>query len=394
MPTSPYAHLYTVVEYLSATRPASLLDVGLGNGKLGFLARDLLDVMLGERYWKEDWQVKIDGIEIFPDYVQDHQKAIYDDIYVGDAFEVIDTLGSYDMIILGDVLEHFEKQKAWQFLDKCAAHANENLVICIPLGTNWIQPEIYGNPYEEHRSFWQAEEFKPFVCSEQFFEYSPGSYGAFLVNKLEYLEYKVNEFNSVASKPDDQSISDLRKKYGLNKENISKIDLSKFFKHVANSEHRNYFFDVNFKEHYRLIGYLSTLFSHSDIFDIGSNLGYSALALSYNASNRVVSYDLFDYRQLNQADKLVSIEYRIGDVLMDQRLTNSPLIMLDTNHDGFFENKVYAFLKQNNYQGLLFLDDIHLNQAMEEFWDSITEAKEDITDLGHWSGSGIVEFSS
>lgn len=393
MPTSPYAHLYTIVEYLSATRPSSLLDVGLGNGKLGFLARDLLDVMLGERYRKADWQVKIDGIEIFPDYIQEHQKAIYDKIHVGDAFDIIDTLGTYDMIMLGDVLEHFEKQKAWQFFNKCVAHVKEYLIICIPLSKNWIQPAIYGNPHEKHRSFWQAEDFKPFVCSQQFFEYSPGSYGAFLVKKLDYLKYKVDELNWVGAKPICHVNSDLRKKYKLDQESISLIDLSNFDRYVANPEHRKYFFDVNFKEHYRILAYLSTQFSNSIIFDIGTNLGYSALALSYNKTNRVVSYDLVDCRQLNHADELVNIEYCIGDVLKDQRLMSSPLIMLDTDHDGLFENEVYECLKRKSYRGLMFLDDIHLNRPMRGFWESITEVKEDITDLGHWSGSGIVEFS-
>ncbi len=393
MTTSPYAHRYTIAEYLSATRPSSLLDVGLGNGTLGFLARDLLDVMLGKRYRKEDWRAKIDGIEIFPDYVQDHQKAIYDEIYIGDAFEVIDSLGTYDMIMLGDVLEHFEKQKAWQFLDKCAAHANEHLVIGIPLGANWIQPSIYGNPHEEHRSFWQPEDFYPFVCSQQFFEYSPGSYGAFLVKKLDYLEYKVNEFNLADPKPGAHANSDLRKKYKLNKENVSRIDLSKFARYVANVEHRQYFFDVNFKEHYRLIAYLSTLFSHSDIFDIGTNLGYSALALSYNDSNRIISYDITECKELNHPEELTSIEYMIGEARLDERILNAPLIMLDTNHDGEFENQFYAFLNKNDYRGLLFLDDIHLNQPMTDFWNAIREPKEDLTDLGHWSGSGLVDFS-
>ena len=129
MPTSPYSHLSTVVEYLLAARPSSILDIGLGNGKLGFIARDLLDVMFGERYRKEDWRIQIDGIEVFANYIQDHQKAIYDEIYIGDAFDVIDTLGTYDMIVLGDVLEHFEKPKARRLLDKCAAHANDHLII-------------------------------------------------------------------------------------------------------------------------------------------------------------------------------------------------------------------------------------------------------------------------
>jgi hypothetical protein len=392
MPTSPYAHLYSVVEYLSTTRPASLLDVGLGNGKLGFLARDLLDVMLGERYWKEDWQVKIDGIEIFPEYVQDHQKAIYDEIYFGDAFDIIDTLGTYDMIMLGDVLEHFEKQKALEFFDKCVAHANEGLIVCIPLGEKWVQPEIYGNPYEKHLSYWQSEEFEPFSCTQKYFEYSPGPYGAFLVKKNDYLEYKVNEFQSQDKPIISNYNCNLREKYSLNKDNIAAIDLSSFSRYVANAEHRNYFFDKNFREHYRLIAYLSTLFSHSDIFDIRTNLGYSALALSYNRMNRVISYDITECKELNHPDELTSIDYVIGEVRLDDRLLGAPLIMLDTNHDGEFENQFYAFLKQNDYRGLLFLDDIHLNQPMIKFWNAIVEPKEDLTDLGHWSGSGIVEF--
>ena len=67
--------------------------------------------------------------------------------------------------------------------------------------------------------------------------------------------------------------------------------------------------------------------------------------------------------------------------------------MLDTDHDGVFENQVYRILKQHRYNGLLFLDDIHLNQPMADFWGAISEEKEDITDLGHWSGSGLVEFN-
>jgi hypothetical protein len=55
MPTSTYSHIPTVIRFLETARPESLLDIGHGNGKIGFLARDLLDVMLGERYHKKDW---------------------------------------------------------------------------------------------------------------------------------------------------------------------------------------------------------------------------------------------------------------------------------------------------------------------------------------------------
>ena len=192
MPTSTYAHIVALVGYLQAIRPASILDVGVGNGKIGFLARDLLDVMLGERYRKEDRRVRIDGIEIFPDYIQDHQKAIYDQIFIGDAAEVIDTLGSYELIILGDVLEHFEKETAWQFLDKCFLHCSRNIILNIPLGNGWTQPAIYGNPHETPRSWWEAKEFEHLTTESTLFEFPDlGHYGCFLLDKNDFIHHPV-----------------------------------------------------------------------------------------------------------------------------------------------------------------------------------------------------------
>ncbi len=159
---------------------------------------------------------------------------------------------------------------------------------------------------------------------------------------------------------------------------------------MADSQHLSYFLDTQFQEHYRLIAYLGSRFDQATLFDIGTNRGYSALALSYHPSNRVVSYDIVDCKALQFPEDINRIEYRLGNVMQDPRLLSSPLIMLDTNHDGGFESEFYAFLKRNHYRGWLFLDDIHLNTAMIRFWDSITEPKEDLTAIGHFSGSGLV----
>ncbi len=192
MPTSTYSHIPKVVEFLHMVRPESILDVGVGNGKMGYIARDYLDIMLGERYRRSDWKVKIDGIEVFPQYVQDHQRAVYDDIHIGDAFDVIDRLECYDLIIVGDVLEHFAKDKAWTFLDKCADHCTDSLILNIPLGDRWTQPAIYGNPYEEHLSFWSYEEFEPFVSESELYDFPEiGRYGCFLIKRNGYIHYRV-----------------------------------------------------------------------------------------------------------------------------------------------------------------------------------------------------------
>lgn len=203
MPTSPYAHLYSLVVYLDALRPKSILDVGLGNGKLGFIARDLLDVMIGERYRQNEWQLKLDGIEVYEDYIQDHQRALYNEIYIGDAFEIIDQIGQYDLIIMGDVLEHFDKQQGMAFMDKCFSHANEAVCLFVPLGDGWPQDAIYGNPYETHRSVWHLDEFLPMCSQHQVIDYDHGQHGSFLIHKDRYIDKRIKEIKGLSFLPED-----------------------------------------------------------------------------------------------------------------------------------------------------------------------------------------------
>lgn len=199
MPTSPYCHIPTFVNYLIDTRPKSILDIGLGNGKLGYIARDLLDVMLGERYRQEDRQVRIDGIEVFEDYIQSLHREIYDKIYIGDAYEVLNTVGKYEMIFIGDVLEHFEKEKGWEVLDRCIQHTTDHMIINIPLGEEWEQSEIYNNPYEKHRSVWRWKDFEPFAYFYKIFNIHPGEYATLLIRKDDYIRYKINQLNHIQS---------------------------------------------------------------------------------------------------------------------------------------------------------------------------------------------------
>ena len=174
---------------------------------------------------------------------------------------------------------------------------------------------------------------------------------------------------------------------------IASVNLKSLSRLVADPDDLVYFLDTDFKEHYRLLAYLSTLFLTETLIDIGTYKGYSALALAYNSANRVVSYDIADHRSMHASGEIENIEFRIGDVLSDERLLRAPLIFLDIGHDGKSERRIYDFLDQNGYEGVLVLDDIHLNSAMTSFWESITRQKQDITELGHVTGTGIVYFS-
>ena len=67
-------------------------------------------------------------------------------------------------------------------------------------------------------------------------------------------------------------------------------------------------------------------------------------------------------------------------------------ILLDTNHDGTFEKAFYEYLIEIDYKGILLLDDIKLNPEMIDFWNGITKEKQDISEIGHITGTGLVMF--
>ncbi len=160
---------------------------------------------------------------------------------------------------------------------------------------------------------------------------------------------------------------------------------------LVNPLHDTFYFHLESgKEHYRLLMYISTLYNNEIIFDIGTNKSMSALALSYNKSNKVKTFDLVKVLDTNPV--VDNIEYILGDSTKDSDLIKSNLIFLDVDHDGIYEDIFYDHLKNINWKGILILDDIKLNEEMDNFWNRIEEEKYDITNIGHWSGTGMVIF--
>lgn len=170
---------------------------------------------------------------------------------------------------------------------------------------------------------------------------------------------------------------------------LAKIDLSSLAELITDPASKGYFLLPEGQEHYKLLAYLSTKFDGVKIADIGTYHGCSALALSYNPKNTVVSYDISDMVKLNAVPQNVTFKL-VGTP--DSEVLESDLIMLDTTHDGTHENQVIDFLIQNNWKGVLILDDIHHFPEQNKLWESITMEKEDLTSIGHWSGTGIIYF--
>lgn len=142
-------------------------------------------------------------------------------------------------------------------------------------------------------------------------------------------------------------------------------------------------------EHYRLLCLLSTWFNYTTIYEIGTWLGAGTVCMAYNKTNKVISYDI-EYNV--GVKRLDNMEFRLGDYKNDEKLLSSPFIFVDVDHNGPLEFEIYKYLSDNNYKGLTMWDDIHLNDEMRKFWNSVDREKRDITRYGHYSGTGLIFF--
>jgi len=153
-------HVISVVLQL---RPKSILDVGIGFGKWGYIFREYTDIVASEldppRYAKAGWKTRIEGIEGYEAYLHDGHKFIYDRIHVGDALEVLPKLGRYDLIFFGDVIEHFPLAQGKGLLREALGHAAHCVLLTTPKYETQ-QGAVCQNPLEKHRSLWKPRDFR------------------------------------------------------------------------------------------------------------------------------------------------------------------------------------------------------------------------------------------
>jgi hypothetical protein len=146
-------------------------------------------------------------------------------------------------------------------------------------------------------------------------------------------------------------------------------------------------------EHYRLLRWVGENYSGKVIFDIGTYMGLSAGCFTHSNRNTVWTYDIsFDALKLKEPHYNIWEEIVGDENCVPVNLLKANIIFVDTWHNGVMERKIYDQLLAANWKGLLIYDDIYYNDAMREFWASLPEPKIDATNIGHSTGTGIIEF--
>jgi len=157
MPSSAPNQINQIVQLMMMLKPQSVLDIGIGFGKFGFLAREYLELWDGRNKY-DDWQRRIDGIEANEAYVTDLQKLIYSNIYIGNALEVLPKIDHiYDLLMMVDIFEHFTPEEGQKLFSECR-RKSKAILISTPKVVK-AQDDVFDNEYEQHRSQWHEQNF-------------------------------------------------------------------------------------------------------------------------------------------------------------------------------------------------------------------------------------------
>lgn len=129
-----------VQDLVSQVQPNSCFDVGIGDGKMMKLVKGVFP------------ECTVIGFEVFLANIKPEEyNGAYDSIQHTDFYKWIENNNDWevDLIVFGDVLEHFMKSKVIDILDLCRTRCKW-IIAKIPL--NYKQHSIYGNLYEGHLS--------------------------------------------------------------------------------------------------------------------------------------------------------------------------------------------------------------------------------------------------
>lgn len=167
MGTSNPQNISYCLDQIIRLDPKSVLDLGCGYGRWGILCREFLDVWQG-RINKNQWKRTIIGVEGHGENITEGNLYYYTSILHADIKDFLSRKPqkNYELVILGDVLEHFTDEDAEIVFLSALTKASRGLMLVVPIGDDWPQGPLGGNEYERHRSQWTVDKILSIIPDE------------------------------------------------------------------------------------------------------------------------------------------------------------------------------------------------------------------------------------
>lgn len=158
-----------------------------------------------------------------------------------------------------------------------------------------------------------------------------------------------------------------------------------------------YFPMLSGKEHYRLLHYIVSLYNNVTILDIGTSYGASALALSSNPKNKVISFDIKDFKRDNFISRK-NIEFVLNCDLESYKTYSPKIVFLDASKDSSFESDLISALEPILVanKSILIIDDYYEYPIVQSLVGKLSEKYKvhNLTGFGHYSGTHLIDFSN
>jgi hypothetical protein len=88
-------------------------------------------------------------------------RYLYNEVHVRDACQLVKKLPRYDVVFMGDVIEHLDKKAGQQLLREAVRKSRKAVIVSTPKQDTG-QTALCGNELERHRSLWSARDFEIF----------------------------------------------------------------------------------------------------------------------------------------------------------------------------------------------------------------------------------------
>jgi hypothetical protein len=234
MPFSNLEQITPIILEIKKMRPKSLIDVGCGLGVYGFLCRIYLELYGDDKnFFKKlkgiiPWDVRIDAIEGFEDYMEFIPRWAYDYIIFESASSALKKIPDkkYDLVLALAILEHFSKEDALIFLRELQ-RIGKKIIVSVP--KEWHEQTVPENELETHRSHWTEKDLSslgfnrflphPFVwiaIRDEVNQKETASEGMYLFSKVPEFHNNLQRFLFKLSpiSPNDARLVDFARKLG------------------------------------------------------------------------------------------------------------------------------------------------------------------------------------
>lgn len=150
MPYSSDEGKAMIRRWITDMQPATVLDIGVGAGAYGYMVGNVVP------------HARIDAVEIHEPYVSTFGlRELYNEIVIGDIRDPQTRmrlpLPKYDLIIMGDVLEHMTADEAEQVWCAMLPLSKKACIASIPI-IEYPQGAVFGNEHEAHLHTWDAQQ--------------------------------------------------------------------------------------------------------------------------------------------------------------------------------------------------------------------------------------------